>query len=125
MHGSETVLIAEDNDQIRVLGHNFLSRLGYTVLIAEKGREALEVLEKQEGRVHLLLADVVMPDMNGKDLFERASAKYPTLKVLYMSGYSGTVLSQRGVLEDGVQIIQKPFSVRDLATKVREVLDKE
>ena len=125
LHGSETVLIAEDNDQIRVLGHNFLSRLGYTVLIAEKGREALEVLEKQEGRVHLLLADVVMPDMNGKDLFERASAKYPTLKVLYMSGYSGTVLSQRGVLEEGVQIIQKPFSVRDLATKVREVLDKE
>lgn len=125
MHGTETVLIAEDNDQIRVLGHNFLSRLGYTVLIAEKGREALEVLEKQEGRVHLLLTDVVMPDMNGRDLFVRASEKYSTLKVLYMSGYSGTVLSQRGVLEDGVRIIQKPFSVRDLATKIREVLDKE
>jgi signal transduction histidine kinase/ActR/RegA family two-component response regulator len=125
LHGTETVLIAEDNDQILILGHNLLSRLGYTVLVAENGREALEVLDKQDGRVHLLLTDVVMPDMNGKKLFERASAKYPTIKVLYMSGYSGTVLSQRGVLEGGVQVIQKPFSIRDLATKVREVLDKE
>ena len=81
--------------------NSLLSRLGYTVLLAENGREALEVLAKHDGPVHLLLTDVVMPDMNGKEFFERASAKYPTLKVLYMSGYSGTVLSQRGVLEEG------------------------
>jgi CheY-like chemotaxis protein len=124
LQGSETVLIAEDNDQIRLLGQSLLGRLGYKVLVAENGKDALEVLRSREGRIDLLLTDVVMPDMNGRYLFEMAHEKYPSLKVLYMSGYSGTVLANRGVLEEGVEIIQKPFSVWGLAAKVREVLDK-
>jgi two-component system cell cycle sensor histidine kinase/response regulator CckA len=95
------------------------------VLLAENGTEALEMLAKHKGPVNLLLTDVVMPDMNGKELFEKASAQYPSLKVLYMSGYSGNVLSHRSVQEEGIAFIQKPFSVRDLAGKVREVLDQE
>jgi two-component system cell cycle sensor histidine kinase/response regulator CckA len=125
LQGSETVLVVEDSNQIRTLANSLFRRLGYTVLLAGNGTEALEVFKTHGGRVNLLLTDVVMPDMNGRELFERASARYPALKVLYMSGYSGNVLSHRGVLDGGIEIIQKPFSVWDLATKVRELLDRE
>jgi two-component system cell cycle sensor histidine kinase/response regulator CckA len=123
LRGTETVLVVEDSDQIRVLSQSILKRLGYTVLLAKNGREALSVLEKHDEPVALLLTDVVMPDMNGRELFERACSRFPSLKVLYMTGYSGDVLSHRGVVEEGVRIIQKPFSVHALADKIREVLD--
>jgi len=122
LKGSETILIVEDNDQVRHLAKSVLSRNGYRVLDAKDGREALEILGGHHGSVHLLLSDVVLPGMNGKELYEKALAIRPSLKILYMSGYTGNVIAHRGVLDEGVQFIQKPFTVHGLASKVRELL---
>ena len=123
LNGSETILLVEDNKNVRELAHTILKRLGYTVLMEESGAKALELLALQKNPVHLLLTDVVMPGMNGKELFVKAAKKCPGLKVLYMSGYTGDVIAHRGVLDEGTAFIQKPFSIKALATKVREVLD--
>jgi two-component system cell cycle sensor histidine kinase/response regulator CckA len=121
--GSETIMLVEDDEQVRNLVLAILKRQGYTVLVAESGKEALELLEGHDGSVQLLLTDVVLPEMNGKQLFERVSGAYPDVKVLYMSGYPENVIAHRGVMEPGIHFIQKPFTVRALAAKVREVLD--
>jgi len=123
MQGSETILLTEDNDQVRHLAEAVLKRQGYTVLVAGRGAEALGLLKAHAGKVDLLLTDVVMPDMNGKVLFEKSAAVQPGLRVLYMSGYTDDVIANRGVLDEGVRFIQKPFTVRALAAKVREVLE--
>ena len=123
--GTETILLVEDNKQVRELALALLRRKGYNVITAEDGREALDALDRCQGAVHLLLTDVVMPVMNGRDLFKKAAEKYAGLKVLFMSGYTDNVIAHRGVLDQGVDFIQKPFTVEDLATKVREVLDDE
>ena len=125
LRGSETVLLAEDDEQARILVLTMLKQYGYTVIEAENGTEALAALESYEGTVHLLLSDVVMPGMNGKDLFAKATEKRPDLKVLYMSGYAESVIVRRGVLDEGVDFIQKPFTVIALVTKIREVLDND
>ena len=125
LKGSETILIVEDNEQVRHLAKSVLRRNGYQVLDAENGREALEILRGHDGPVHLLLSDVVLPGMNGKELYEKAVEIRPFLRVLYMSGYTGNVIAHRGVLDEGVQFIQKPFTVHGLATKVRELLDEK
>ena len=125
LKGSETILIVEDNDQVRHLAKSVLSRNGYRVLDAKDGGEALEILGGYEGPVHLLLSDVVLPGMNGKELYQEALEMRPSIKVLYMSGYTGNVIAHRGVLDEGVQFIQKPFTVHGLATKVRELLDEK
>jgi len=121
--GSETILLVEDSEQVRDLSQTILKRDGYTILAAENGAEALTVLASHDGPLDLLLTDVVMPDMNGRDLFLRVAEKCPGIKVLYMSGYTNNVIAHHGVLDQGVQFIQKPFSVQALAAKVREVLD--
>jgi len=108
---------------VRDLALSFLKRQGYTVLAAENGPEALTILASHDGPVDLLLTDVVMPEMDGKELFTRANERHPDLKVLYMSGYTDNVIAHRGVLDEGVAFIQKPFNVQALASKVREVLD--
>ena len=100
-----------------------LHRQGYTVLLAKNGKEAFNTLGSHNGAVHLLLTDVIMPDMNGKKLFIKLVQEYPALKVLYMSGYTSNVIVHHGVLDDGVQFVQKPFTNQALSTKVREVLD--
>jgi PAS domain S-box-containing protein len=123
LQGNETVLLVEDNAQVRHLALTILSRKGYSVLVAENGNEALAKLENHDGPVALLLTDVVMPGMNGKELFDRLSARYPDMRVLYMSGYTEDVIVHRGVVDEGVNFIQKPFSVNALATKIREVLE--
>ena len=125
MKGSETILLVEDNEQVRNLGHAILKRQGYMLLVAESGADALTILASHDGPVDLLLTDVVMPDMNGKDLFTEVAEKYPGIKVLYMSGYTDNVIAHHGVLEEGVQFIQKPFAVNGLATRVREVLEQD
>jgi two-component system, cell cycle sensor histidine kinase and response regulator CckA len=125
LKGSETILIVEDNDQVRHLAKSVLSRNGYRVLDAKDGGEALEILGGYEGPVHLLLSDVVLPGMNGKELYQEALEMRPSIKVLYMSGYTGNVIAHRGVLDEGVQFIQKPFTVHGLAAKVRELLDEK
>jgi len=123
--GSETILLVEDNEQVRKLSYAILKRRGYTVLSAENGAEALSILASPPGPVHLLLTDVIMPKMNGRELFTKASAKHPHLKALYMSGYTGKVITNHGVMEEGLNFIQKPFSSKALAAKIREVLDND
>ena len=115
----------EDNEQVRNITQSILKRYGYNVLVAENTTEALTILREHDGPVHLLLTDVVMPEMNGKQLFERVSKKYPGLKVLYMSGYTNNVIAHRGVLDEGVNFIQKPFTAQALAIKLREILDND
>ena len=123
LRGSETILLVEDDELVRELAQTILIQQGYAVFSAGNGTEALAVLNRRGTAVHLLLTDVIMPDMNGRELFDRVSSLYPDVRVLYMSGYTGNVIAHRGVVEPGVHFIQKPFSVIALAARVREVLD--
>jgi PAS domain S-box-containing protein len=120
----ETVLLVEDERQVRRLVRIILGRLGYEVLEAEGPEEALALCAGHEGRIHLLLTDVVMPVMNGKELQERVSALLPGVKALFMSGYTADAIASRGVLHEGVEFLEKPFSPDQLGRKVREVLDR-
>jgi len=124
LRGSETIVIAEDHQQVRDLAAMVLKQQGYTVLTAQNGSCALDVLQQHTGPVDLLVTDVVMPETNGRELFERACRIHPGIKVLYMSGYTDDVIVHQGVLEEGIAFLQKPFNVRALAGKVREVLDQ-
>ena len=122
--GTETVLLVEDNAQVRRLSRDILKRQGYAVLTAQSGAEALEILASNHDKVALLLTDVIMPDINGRELYTQIARQYPGIKVLFMSGYTDDVIAHHGVLEQGFQFIQKPFSVQSLSIKVREVLDR-
>jgi len=95
---------------------------GYKVVLAANATEAMAQVRELSGEVDLLITDVVMPDMNGRDLAEKLQADLPKLKVLFMSGYTANVIAHHGVLDAGVQFIQKPFAGRDLALKIREVM---
>lgn len=121
--GTETVLIVEDDPSILNFSQIVLKRCGYTVLAAQTPAEALALVERHEGPIHLLLTDVVMPEMNGKELSNRLVSLRPGIKVLYMSGYTADVIAHRGVIEDNLQFLQKPFSLSALTAKVRETLD--
>jgi PAS domain S-box-containing protein len=121
--GTETVLIVEDELAILKLGEAVLRRLGYTALAARTPAEALALAAEHDGPIHLLITDVVMPEMNGRDLQLRVKALRPDIKMLYMSGYTANVIAHHGVLDEGVRFMQKPFSVRSLGALVREVLD--
>ncbi|MCF8105593.1 MAG: transporter substrate-binding domain-containing protein [Desulfohalobiaceae bacterium] len=118
----ETVLVVEDEESILELTEKILHRLNYSILKAATPEEALERVEAFQGRIHLLLTDVVLPGMNGRELAEKLLKLYPELKCLYMSGYTANVIAHHGVLDKGMHFIQKPFSVSDLAQKIREVL---
>ena len=120
----ETVLVVEDEIPVLKLAQNILAGLGYTVLIAPTPGKALAIAQAHAGGIHLLLTDVVMPEMNGRELAENLQTHYPDLKVLFMSGYTANVIAHRGVLNKGVNFIQKPFSSRDLGVKVRAALEK-
>ena len=121
--GTETVLLAEDEEVVRRLAREILSGNGYKVLEAGNGREALLLSEAHRGEIHLLLTDVVMPKMSGRELGERIRLQRPDLRILYMSGYTDDAILRQGVLEDGIPFLQKPFTAEGLARKVREVLD--
>jgi len=120
---SETVLLVEDEPALLKMGKRMLESLGYRVLAAGTPAEALELAEKHAFGIHLLLTDVVMPGMNGWDLVNNLLSLYPDVKYLFMSGHTANIIGHYGVLEEGVNFIQKPFSQRDLADKVREALD--
>lgn len=122
--GDETVLVAEDNEVVRNMTVSVLARQGYRVYSGASGEEALKILEGYGGKVDLLLTDVVMPGMNGRELYTRVSERYPGIRVLYMSGYSDDVIAHHGVLEEGIHFIQKPFTIEGLTGKVRDVLDR-
>jgi PAS domain S-box-containing protein len=121
----ETILIVEDEDSILKLGTSMLTDLGYRVLSAKIPEEALELVEKHENDIDLLITDVVMPRMNGRELAERLRSRFPGLKVLYMSGYTANVIAHHGILEEDIFFLQKPFSKRELAEKVRDVLCRD
>ena len=121
--GTETVLLAEDEEVVRRLAREILTGNGYKVLEAGNGREALLLSEAHRGEIHLLLTDVVMPKINGRELSERIRLLRPGLRILYMSGYTDDAIFRHGILEDGIPFLQKPFSPEALARKVREVLD--
>jgi len=123
--GSEIVLIVEDDDGLRKFAQEVLLLHGYRVLDAENGEDALRVSQAHEGQIDLLLTDVVMPKMGGKELAERLQSLYPQMKVIYMSGYTDNTITHHGVLEPGLNFIEKPFSLESLAKKVRQVLDDE
>lgn len=121
----ETVLLVEDDRSIMKLGTRMLINLGYSVLSANTPSEAFNLAEEHSDEINLLVSDVVMPEMNGRELSEQLKRLYPKLKILFMSGYTANVIAHRGVLEDGVCFIPKPFSKEDLALKVREALDND
>ncbi len=122
--GSETVLLVEDETHLLHLTQSILERLGYTVLMAETPEKAVAIARSHQGAIHLLMTDVVMPQMNGRELKDRIARLQPAIKVLYVSGYTADIIANQGVLQEGVHFLQKPFSAQILATKVREVLER-
>lgn len=119
----EFILVVEDDEAILELSKRILEDLGYKVLAAASPSEATQLAGEHAGDIDLLITDVVMPEMNGRELSEKLQIQYPELKTLYMSGYTANVIAHRGVLEEGVFFVPKPFSKRDMAIKVREALD--
>jgi CheY-like chemotaxis protein len=122
-HGTETVLLVEDDPGVRALAGRVLRRQGYHVWEAADGPQALRLAADQGNPVHLLLSDVVMPGMSGRVLADQLRAAHPELKVLFTSGYADEALGRHGVLDPSIPFLQKPFSPDNLARKVREVLD--
>ena len=126
LKGTETILAVEDEIEVRKLVAQVLLSQGYTVMEASNGKDALNVAQENTGRkIDLLLTDVVMPGMSGRELAEALGLRHPKMKVLYMSGYTDNAIVHHGVLEEGVNYIQKPFTLDTLARKVREVLDRK
>ena len=119
----ETILLVEDESSILKLAKRILEKLDYNVLDASTPGQAIELALAHKGELHMMITDVVMPEMNGRELAEHLQTQFPALRVLFMSGYTANVISERGVLEEGVHFIQKPFTNRALALKVRQTLD--
>jgi CheY-like chemotaxis protein len=120
--GTETVLLVEDDAAILNLGKTILQRLGYTVLAANTPMMAIQLAQEHAGEIHLLITDVVMPEMNGRELVQRLSSCRPVMLCLYMSGYTADVIAHHGVLDPGIHFLQKPFSISDLALTIRKTL---
>ena len=122
--GNETILLVEDEPAILIMTTQMLEMQGYKVLAANTPVEALRMAQEHTGKIHLLMTDVVMPEMNGQDLAKILQAFYSQLKLLFMSGFTANVIAHHGVLDEGIHFIQKPFSLHELLAKVRGVLDK-
>ena len=125
LRGWETILVAEDEVVLRELVGRILQANGYTVLAAADGAQAIEICGRHEGPIHLMVSDVVMPQMGGREAAERLAAVRPDMKVLYMSGYTSDAIVRHGILNPGTNFLQKPFTPDSLARKVREVLDRD
>lgn len=123
VRGQETILLVEDEVSILKMTKLMLERMGYKVIASSTPGEAIRLAGEHAGEIHLLITDVVMPEMNGRDLAKSLLSLYPGLKRLFMSGYTADVIAHHGVLGPGIHFIQKPFSAKSLASKVREVLD--
>jgi len=121
--GTETILLVEDEEGVRELAQMLLETDGYTVLAAETAAQAETVYATHRGPIHMLLTDVVMPGMSGRELAKRITTKSPNTRVLYMSGYTDNVIADGGMLEPGIAFLQKPFTPAVLAQKIREVLE--
>jgi CheY-like chemotaxis protein len=123
LNGTETIMVVEDEEPVRSLARRLLTAKGYTVLTAASGPDALAQLAGRSGTVHLLLTDVVMPGMGGRQLAERLRLDRPDIKVLFVSGYSDNDVLERGVVEPGAPFLPKPFTAEALLLQVRDVLD--
>jgi CheY-like chemotaxis protein len=124
LEGKETILLVEDNEMVRQLVRQVLDKNGYRVLVAHNGEAAIQVCKQDETLIHLLVTDVIMPGgMNGYEVAKLLTSFYPAMKVLYMSGYADEAIVRHGILEKGIDFLQKPFTPKILAQKVREVLD--
>jgi CheY-like chemotaxis protein len=123
--GTETILLVEDEETVRDLSREVLESCGYTVLTAEDGINALEILEEKGKRVSLILTDVVMPNMGGRELAEETKKRFPEIKVLFSSGYDNDAIVDHGALQKRTNFIQKPFTFDALALKIREMLDQK
>ena len=122
--GTETVLLVEDEEDVRNVTREILESLGYTVLVASRPREAMRIADQHPGPIHLMLTDVVMPETNGRRLAVHVTSRRHDMKVLYMSGYTNDAIVHHGVVEPGIRLLHKPFSRQRLADTVREVLDE-
>jgi two-component system, cell cycle sensor histidine kinase and response regulator CckA len=122
--GGETILLVEDDLAILAMTEIMLHHLGYTVLTAPDPDTALQVAARHDDTIDLLLTDVIMPKMNGQDLYQRLSSQGVVSKVLYMSGYTADVIARHGVLENGIEFLQKPFTQDHLGEKIRTILDR-
>jgi CheY-like chemotaxis protein len=122
--GTETVLLVEDEESVRKLARKCLEEQGYTVLEAANSDQALRICNKYDKTIHLLMTDVIMPGLDGRQLARRVTTLRPEIRVLYVSGYTENTIVHRGVLDAGIAFLQKPFRPLDLAVKVREVLDE-
>jgi len=120
--GSETILLVEDEKGVRELAREYLASSGYTVIEAEDGHTALELAAMHVGQIHLLLTDVVMPGISGRELAERVSQIRPGIKIIYMSGYTDQAVVHHGILQNDAVLLQKPFTLMTLAGKLREML---
>jgi nitrogen-specific signal transduction histidine kinase/CheY-like chemotaxis protein len=124
-NGTETVLVVEDEEMIRQIISVTLTEYGYTALLAKDGEEAQAICASAQGPIHLLLSDVVLPGMSGRESAKRLVSKRPGMRVLYMSGYTANAIVHHGALEPGIAFIQKPFSPATLLRKMREILDSK
>ena len=120
--GEGTILLVEDEDMVRRLAKDILVKSGYEVLEASSGKEALSVSERHDGPIHLMVTDVVMPKMSGRELAERIKTSRPEMHVLYMSGYTDDAIVHHGVLDPGIAFLEKPFTPETLARKVQEAM---
>ncbi len=121
--GTETLLVVEDEPSILRMVREMLEKKGYGVLSAATPTEAMEKAKTHSGTIDILITDVAMPEMNGRDLAEKITDLYPDLRIVFMSGYTANVIAHQGVLDDRVAFIQKPFSMADFSKKIQDVLD--
>lgn len=121
--GNETILLVEDEEAILKMAQMMLERLGYTVLATNNPDEAIRLSHASRKEIHMLITDVVMPSMNGRELAEKILKTFPKMKCLYMSGYTADVIAHKGILDEGVNFINKPFSKLDLSAKLRELFN--
>jgi CheY-like chemotaxis protein len=123
-NGTETILLAEDFDSARELIVDTLEQLGYQVLAACDGGQAVKLMKSNQGKIDLLISDMIIPDMDGRELYKRLLSLQPGLKVLFVSGYIPDYLDSHFQLEEGVNFLQKPFSLKEISVMIRRLLDE-
>jgi CheY-like chemotaxis protein len=123
--GSETILLAEDNETLREINSKVLKSYGYTVISAEDGEEAITEFRKNKDIIDLIILDIIMPKKNGREVFDEAKQLKPEIKVLFTSGYPADLIAKQGVLEQGINFIAKPSPTNKILIKIREILDQK
>jgi CheY-like chemotaxis protein len=125
IQGGDCILLAEDNETTRVLGREILEEFGYSVIQAVDGKDALEKFREHGERINLVILDVIMPKMNGREVYDAIRSLSPNMHILFCSGYAKDVVVSQGGLEEGMNYLPKPFTPKELLMKIREVLDNE